>query len=77
MENITEVLNKELNQVTVTKVSIVSSCLNCPYREYENTMEGSWYICKHKESPEGYGDIIHGCNAGFEKTPDWCPMGLI
>lgn len=76
MEKITEELNKELNQVIVTKVSIVNNCLDCPYRKYDRSMDGTYYICIHDNSPKCYEDEIYNVNKGFEKTPDWCPMGL-
>ena len=55
----------------------VSDCRDCPYKGAHRGQGECWTECNHKDhKQEAYGNILWGCQAEFEKVPDWCPIGL-
>lgn len=49
-------------------------CKGCPYYDHHYGQGECWYECNHPKGPNGYGNIIHGCNGVYEGVPLWCPV---
>ena len=52
----------------MNKKICVSGCSDCPFKRNHYGHGENWNYCSHKDSPEGYGNILESNN------PEWCPL---
>lgn len=49
----------------------LQSCEECPFRYYVHEHGGSFDMCRHPQSPPGFGSVIGKYDGKF---PQWCPF---
>jgi len=55
----------------------ITSCKDCIYRKIWDFNSEHWEYCNHKDNGRGFDDkIICWKIRYFERTPEWCPLGL-
>jgi hypothetical protein len=53
----------------------VTDCRDCPFGHDHRGHGECWKECNHPQHNQGaYGNVLWGCQAKFEATPDWCPL---
>lgn len=62
----------------ITTQQIIHDCTDCPHyvKEDAGANVECRYVCRHSDGESFTDNEVHLCSEVFDKTPEWCPLGL-